>query len=487
MRRTMLAVAALAAAVAALVLLRPMQVEVGVQPSDRPASTTAAVIVAPNPMPSSGARAPVVATPTPTKVDFEMTLNRLVELALRAVDEVARHDIGGAEATDAQALALVKSVLEHVPDYEDRALFALTGLSGVDDARATLTRRIIERFLYFGLQKLDAKARGGNAARCDAFQQALLDSMVPDERTAAIVTNLLADQPYLNAAQESALLRLVDLVPTYPWLADPMRRLLLTLWRNLEASGARPRDRLETLALMLKDDTNPARRAAALEHLLTSNDRSLVDFVLQDIEEQRDASRAHDLAAAAVAKLSPELALQVVRRLRAVSAQALTGPAIELARRDAVVVRAAYQQALDAGHDQDLRADLVAGLGFNPGTDNLAMVKTAFERDPDPGVRRRALLALTANAAAAFGEQVVQAALADRELCGKHGERLGTILAALENLASAGERDAARRLGEQMDRRPDLPPDVRTELARFLKDGPRRPELPKPSVIRWRK
>ncbi len=478
MQRTMLAAAALAAAAAALVLLGWARAESAPPQNEGRVAHKVATIAAdmqPGTVPS---RTEVVVAAATTKIDFDATVTRLIDLSLRAADEVARQDMTSAKATDAEAFELVRSVLEHISNYEERALFALTGNGEIDDTRAAITRSILERFLYFGLQKHATFARAGNPRALNAFLGTLLDSMVPDERTATVVTKLLADKPYLNAPQEDAVLRLVEMVPTYPWLMDPMRHLLLTLWRNLEASGQRPRDRLETLALMLKDDTNPARRAAALEHLLMSNDRQLIEFVVQDVEDQRDASRACDLAWAAAGKLPADVGLSVVRRLRAVAARSLSGPAIELARRDESLVRAAYDQLLSATENPDLRADLVTGLGFNPSRENLATVKTAFDRDPALAVRKRALLALTANAATALGEQIVNAALDDRELCGARGERLGVIVAALENMASAGENEAVARLGAQLARRPDLPPGARTELERLLQHGPDRTKPP---------
>jgi hypothetical protein len=469
----MLAMATALGVVAACVLLRPIHVAPAVEAvrqqeppalaalTDRPALHRA---------PLSAAAGDSLAAAA--KVDFDAGLGKLVDLTLRAIDALARGDTAQAKTADAEGFALVKAVLEHVGDYENRALFALTGTAGMADARAGTTRDVLERLLYFGLQKLDTFARGGNRGALDAFLIALLETMVPDEQVAGVCLRLLADQPYIGAAQEDAVLRLVELVPTYPWLAEPTRRLLLTLWRNLEASGARPRDTLATLALMLKDDSNPARRAAAVEHLLLSGDSSLIDFVLRDVEEQRDAVRAADLASAAASKLPVDLALAAVRRLRVVAARPLTAAAIELARRDGALVRATYAELAQEQAAPELRADLVAGLGFNPCEPNLALTKSAFDSDADVNVRRRALLALAANGAAAYGEQVVTAALADRELCGARGERLGVIVAALENMARNGEREAVARLGARLAQRRDLAPNVREALQQLLERGP---------------
>lgn len=471
MRRTTLAMLAALVAVVVFGLLRPIRVESGV--------AAEVPLAKPVPAPMTTASAPTrtaVPTDRETKsareVDFDATLARLVELSMRANEELARGELDKAKVTDVEAAELVKGLLEFVPDYELRALHALTGSAGSADPRATMTRHVLERLLYFGLQKLATLAQVGGRSAFDGFLLALLESSLLDEQVAEIIARLLVDQPYLGVAQEVEVMRLIELVPTHPWLAEPMRRLLLTLWRNLEAGGVRPRDGVETMALMLKDDTNPARRAAAIERLMLSGDRNLVDFVLRDVEEQRDAKRAADLAAPAATHLPPDQALEVVQRLRAVAQRPLTVSAIELSRRDGALVRTRYQELLASQSRADLRADLVMGLGCNPSSDNLAVANTALQIDPDPQVRRRALLAITGNAASALGEQAVSAALADRELCGPQGERLSVIVAALDNMARQGEHDAVARLGRQLGQRRDLAPEVRSELERLLAEGP---------------
>lgn len=406
--------------------------------------------------------------PAPT---FDDLAAELVDLSLRGIGELERGDEQAAAATDAEVRAVVGTILGTIADYEQRALFALTGVDA-DDARAQAERGAYGRLLHLGLQKLATFARGGTRAPLDRFLAALLDVMVPHRATAEVVAWLLTDAPYLGPPQEGAVLRLAELVPTYPWLADSVRRLLLTLWHNLEASGARARDQIETLALMLKDDTNAALRAAALERLVTSTERGLVEFVVRDIEDRRDRERARDVAVAAAAKLPIDQAIDVVRRLRPLAPEALILPAMELARRDEARVRGCYETLLATGAEVDLRADLVSGLGFDPTPDNVALVERAFRVDPDVGVRARALLALTANAAAALGERVVSAALDDAQLCGTRGERTGILVGALNNLARAGEKDAVERLGRRLSARRDLPPAVRAELEQLLRQGP---------------
>jgi len=481
MRRSAILAAALVAAAAAGAVLAVAGRDGGtpppVQAPDEPPSPAALAVASPATRTPLADALPDAGEPL---VDFDVALERLVDLALRGMDEAARGDSDAAQATDAEARALLARVVRDVPDHDARALFTLTGLGTATDRRTETCRGVLGHFLWSGLQRHEAASRGGDRRRLDAFLAAMLGAMLPHEPAARLIAALLADRPFLGVAQEQAVLGLAEQVITYPWLLEPVRRLLLTLWANLERSGARARDQLEILALMLKDDANPARRAAALDRLLASGDPDLVDFVVHDVEARRDAARARDLAGVAAARLPGSEALAVLRRLRPLVSDALVGPALDLARRAPAEVRATYEELRATDGEKALRADLVTGLGFHPSSENLAAVQAALASDPDVEVRERALLALTANAAAALGARAVETALADAELCGARGERLGVIVAALDNLARAGEVDAAARLGRGLLARKDLPPAVRADLERLLAHGPERPPMLRP-------
>ncbi|MEZ5966434.1 MAG: hypothetical protein R3F56_21540 [Planctomycetota bacterium] len=473
MRSPVCLAATLVAAAAACLLLHRFS---GSVPASVPAPAAESGAVAPFPVTASVVERRALAEPhdSPVSRGFDALVAELIELTLRGTIEFERGANDAAAATDAEVRSTVGEVLSTVVDYEDRALFALSEVGDTDEPRSKAARTVHGRLLHLGLQKLSTRARSGDTQALDGFLGALLEIMVPHRATAEVVAWLLADTPYLGAGQEEAVLRLAQTVPTYPWLADHVRRLLLTLWRNLEASGSRARDQIETLALMLKDDTNDALRAAALERLVTSTEPELVEFVLRDVEERRDGERARDLAQAAATKLPAEEALRVARRLRSLVPSEMILPALELARRDDGAVRSAYESLAAAGADGPWRADLVSGLGFQPSTANLTLVAHAFRNDPDVEVRTRALMALTANAAASFGTRALAAAVDDPTLCGG-GPRLGILVGALGNLARAGEREATERLGRRLAARGDLPPTVRAELEGLLRDGPPRP------------
>lgn len=430
------------------------------------------VVPTAGPMPAPLARQ-VAREPDPPAqppATFEQLAERIVDLTLAGGEQVRREELAAADATHAEVVELVGRLVASHADFASRALFALTGLPG-DDARAAAGRAVHGRLLQMALERDSATAAQGERGPLDELLRGLLQSMVPHAPIAEVIASILIDRGYLGAPQEDGVLRLAELVPTYPWLAEPARRLLLTLWHNLERTGARARDQIETLALMLKDDANPARRAAALERLVSSTERELVEFVLHDVEGRGDGDRARDLAAAAAARLPADQALAVVQRLRRLAPTALVGPALELARRDEAGVRTAYGQLLAQRADPEFRADLVSGLGFNPNSANLTVVETALRSDPEPRVRERAVLALTASAAAAFGVRAVTQALDDATFA---GERLSVLVGALENLARAGEAEAVAALGKRLGARPDLPPLARGELEQLLRTGPPR-------------
>lgn len=415
--------------------------------------------------PSALGRRTIVAAPAPP--DFDALLQQLVGLAVRGYEEVARDSLQQAKVTDAEALALFQQILAAVTDVDDRALWALTALGAGDELSTRVTRQLLGRFATVALQRRQQAAVNGAPAGLITYVDALLGLLVPHQANAELVATLLTDQPYLGAAHEDALLGLTELGAQHPYLHDVARRLLLTLWANLQASGARSRRDLETLAMLGKADRNPTRRAAALETLLVAEDPRLVEFVLADVAESNDQAGAAALAQVAARQLPPERALQVLRRLAHVGDQSMTGPALILGGRDAGAVRRCYEQLLGEAREPKLRGDLITGVGFNPSPDNFDLVLTALELDPDAEVRQRALLALAGAGSAAHGEAAVQAALADPTFT-SHPAGLDVIVTAVDNLAQGGEVNAVDRLARQTLCRSDVSESTRSRLRTLL-------------------
>ncbi len=396
----------------------------------------------------------VVTAPAPTGPGFDALLQQLVGLALRGHEEIARAATAPAEATDAEAFALFQRIRATVADVDDRALWALTALGAGDDLPTRVTRTLLGRFLDSALQRRQQAAAGARAGLV-AYVDALLGLLVPERANAELVAALLTDQPYLGVEHEDALLQLTELAAHHPYLSGLVRPLLRTLWTNLQTSGTRSSGELQALAMLFKSDPNPTRRAAALETLLTAKDPRLVELVMAEVASSNDQASAIALAQVAAERLEAEHALVVMRRLAPVAGHRMTGPALTLGSRDAGAVRRCYEQLLGDGREPRLRADLVTGMGFNPGRDNLDLVEAAFELDPDVEVRQRALLALTGASGVAHGEPAVRAALANPTFTA-HPAGLDVIVTALDNLARGGQMEAVGRLAPQIASRSDV-------------------------------
>jgi hypothetical protein len=152
--------------------------------------------------------------------------------------------------------------------------------------------------------------------------------------------------------------------------------------------------------------------------------------------------------------------------MRRIDDTPLTTVTLTLALKDPAGLRTAYENLAGEGRDAALRADLISGLGFNPSPENTALTRLAFDQDPDPGVRARALLALSTSVA--LGELAISRALDDPSFLGKRGERMPDVISAIQNLAGTGELNAEARLGRRVLARPGLAETDRADLRRLL-------------------
>lgn len=405
--------------------------------------------------------------PTADPIDFDALLARLVALATRGVAEVRAHDIERAKGTDAEAKATFEQIVLAFADAGERALFHLTGAPDADaddtELTAKVERAMLLRLVDYTLQARHARGPGNDL---DTFVTGLLDAIEQGVRLADDLAPLLIDKPFLGLPHENPVLRLAELSPVATYLQPYAARLIVTLWDNLARTGARSRTDLATVALMLKDDSNPAKRSAAMQRLLGADDERLVDFVLTEVEQKRDGRLARELALSAAEATSPARALAILQRMRRVEDSPLTGATLTLALRDPASLRSAYEGLVGEGRDAALRADVITALGFNPSPENSALTRLAFDSDPDPGVRARALLALSAKGAQ--GEQVIEHALGDVSFLGAKGERLPDVIAAIHNLAGAGDLNAVARLGRRVLARPELAVHDRADLEQLL-------------------
>lgn len=412
------------------------------------------VVVAPAQQAASPAAAP----------QFAALLERLVDLALRVDQELSAGDQAAARSTDDAARAVFAQLLAEIPDAAEQALSTLPEQVAADP-RARARRDMLGRLLRASLAQRHEQARAGAPRRAlDGLVDGLLAALVPIAANGELIADLLVDQPYLDLPHEDQLLRLTELSNRHAWLPELTRSLLLTLWHNLEARGVRSAGEAETLAMLLENDSNPARRAAAVERLIASGNPRFVEFVLADLERRGDRDRARAVAMVAAQRLPARQALEVVQRLVHTLGEAMAGPALLLSNRDAAAVRSCYERLLGDDRDAALRAELITGVGFHASPENLDLVLTALRLDPDPTVRSRALLAATGAASAAHGEAAVEAALADQQLIASPGG-YHAIVAAIDNLARAGERNAVARLRQRLAGRVDVPESARQRLA----------------------
>ena len=116
---------------------------------------------------------------------------------------------------------------------------------------------------------------------------------------------LLADRPYLGIHHEEAVFDLLVMAPELPFLREVSSALLLTLWENLQESGARTGSDLASLALLFKEDVNQSRRLAALRHLLTADGGRYKELVVQEAIDRHDPALVRELALAISRKLPP--------------------------------------------------------------------------------------------------------------------------------------------------------------------------------------
>jgi hypothetical protein len=222
---------------------------------------------------------------------------------------------------------------------------------------------------------------------------------------------------------------------------------------------------LASVALLFKDDTNPTRRLAALQHLL--GDARYREMVVREVVERRDGRLAREIGLSAARTLAATDAIAVLERVCHLAPQQLTGAFLHLGAGDSSALRQAYEQRLADGTASAFRAELITGAGFTGRAEDIALAQLAFRQDPHPDVRSRAMLVLTAQAGTALGEQTLMAALDDATFSADPA-RLGQIVLALENLAPGGDPNAIDRVAKRLLVRSELLPGDRSNLEKVL-------------------
>jgi hypothetical protein len=411
--------------------------------------------------------APLPAPPPPTFAEF---VERLVAHGLDTARHHAAGDFEAARASDAGARATFTEMMDRLPDAEAEALAAIADTpppAGATDAPGHLRRRVWGLALDAGLQRRHLRA-------VDAATRTPLDSLVAAALTAlpageALAAELglghLADRPYLGSAHETAVLELAALAGEGRFPMPVATALLTTLWRNLEAIGARTSGELLSLALLLLDDPNTSKRVSACRQLL--GDPRFRPLVLEQLQRRRDAGLAREVAMAAAQDLPPADALEVLRVAHPLAGD-FVAPFLVLGSRDAELLQREYEQRLAGDVDPRLREALVGGAGFGGSPRGIELARLAFDSDPDADVRLRALFVLTGNAADALGEQTIATALDDPRIR-DDPRRLHALVLALGNLERAGAVNAVDRLGQRLRACTALTAAAREDLDQLLR------------------
>jgi hypothetical protein len=405
---------------------------------------------------------------------FADILDALVALGVQANEALAAKDEAVVHSLRPQVESLRAELERCVPDAPERALLALGEIRG-DDMAATVRRGICLGLVQVGLELREReRSASGNRASLDALVHGILAILPHDERLTRDLGSLLESRPYLGLAHEEAVLGLVAASGEQPFLVPIASALLLTLWRNLEAEGARTPGEIASLALLFKDDANQGRRLTALRHLLVAHGGRFRDLVVQDIVARRDRALALSIGAAAAEDLPGAQALDIIERLVDIGGPHMLPAFLTLGARDAAALRQRYDQALAANLAPALRAELVTGGGFQS-EGGIDLARNAFDLDPDPAVRARAMLVLTSRAGEALGAAALTAML-DDPVVGHDPAQLGQVILGLENLIGRCNPDVIARIGGRLQSRKLLPGDRKlldSVLARAVPGGGR--------------
>ncbi len=410
-------------------------------------------------------------------LDFDVAVAGLVGMGIELSELAARQEQDAAMRRNQDIGELLVKVLNAFPDAGERAVDRMTGLSPTDASmEADLRRQVLVLILRTDLEgRLHRSEKGLPRGAVDALVAAMLAIIPQDEPTAATLgKELLVDEPYLGPSHEDAVLELVSLSATETWLTQVASDLLRTLWRNLEKTGARARSDLASLALLFFDDVNEARRLAAIRELV--RDPRLRRIAIERAHERRDAVLAGVIGSAAAAELDATTAFEIVRELHELGGTRLIGPCVIAAARDPSAARRAYEDALTGARDPGLRADLLMASAMGQDGQAIELARTALRDDPDPIVRSRAMLALTAQLDVSVGEQAIFEALDDPRAASDQSLALAAV-SGLENLARTGDRNAIQRVGQRLASHPLLAEAdrarVRAVVGRVLGDSPR--------------
>ncbi|MBI1382491.1 MAG: hypothetical protein GC161_15545 [Planctomycetaceae bacterium] len=381
--------------------------------------------------------------------DFEAIYRDLVALflaggpsAAKRADETSRGEIAGAlflelarsdAAVGERTLGKLDAV---VPPWQGEAAQVEVGVC-----------RLI---LDFELQQM---TKGGvRTDQRSALVSALLERMPVAKDFADFAAALLRGQSYLGGEHEPTLLQMANMAEgEYQFLAQPVKQLLVTVWKNL---GERRGAHLDELLRVFDDpDAGLIGRAAQQQLLLYEEYR---DLVVQHVLQSRDPEAVRELAIFAAQSLPVPIAIEVTATLKEGSAEASLGGAyITLVERSQGDLEGSYRDALTAGLQPGHREQAVLAIANYGERDAAAFAREAFERDPEPRVRGVALLALGSSAEPEDFRDCYQRALGEPSF--RDPRQLSYLVSALSNHAPRADRAFLDMATAALLARGDLP------------------------------
>jgi hypothetical protein len=312
----------------------------------------------------------------------------------------------------------------------------------------------------------------------DAFVHSLLATLEIEETLAQLIgDHLLAGRPHLGRAHEQKVTQFLAPDPARSWLRPIGEKLLLTLWANLVAEGTLSQAAVDRLALVLAaDPASPGRRAAILS-LLQRGEPAHLAWILSVMEGEQDDGLVGDVAFAIAAAFAPVLATESVLRMQARRpAASFAGAWAILGHKALPQLRQEYEARLADGIDAITRRELIGGISFGDPEQAIDVLRMAFDHDPDPRVRARALVAAGSGGSRPEAERMLRSAIGDPAF----GPQTPNIVSALANYCGRNpDPNVVQEIGQRLLAREGLPEAerrrVRSLMDRFTpQPGPSR-------------
>lgn len=259
---------------------------------------------------------------------LEPTLQSTWQAAIGAVRaQLENHDLQATLQSEMTESAL--AALDRFDGVVEEALARLTTPAATP---GPVARELCLHLLRRSLKRSWSRRRGsGRSDDLDHLVQQILQ-VIPDQpQGGRQLGTVLVDQPYLGAAHEQWILELTSRSGERTELIPVASDLLLTLWNNLCAAGARSSRELTHLALLFRTDANRSRRLAALRFLLTEAPRRFRDLALHEVLTTADGDLVAQLTfAAALGATRPRDGITTLLRLSAVSSTQTLPALLEL-------------------------------------------------------------------------------------------------------------------------------------------------------------